>query len=486
MTTVRALAIASVPLLWGAGAAAQTLPLEMRIPAEQVPPGGVLQAKVEITEPRPISTGSSGYDLGSFSEFLGLAVHSPNGDAAAAGVVRGSRIHVRLVSPSGLLGTDPDYPILTMTVRAPATAPLGTRVPLALAGSTVFLDPLGVPYPVSFRAGEAVIAPGPSIANVSPGSATVPADGTVTIEGIDFAPDAEVRISETPVTATRVVDSQRIDVVVGRATTMHGREVQVRHPSTNEETSYFAYQRTTPLGTSQHPLFRAVEPAFPQRFHTAAVIRFEAPKPSSAYGIALQNLGAPVQVSLELRDASGRLGVLTAVLGANTQSVRSLAEAFGASCGAVCVVRVSATGPIQVMGLAGDLVQDAVTPLLPVPDATLELRTTANASTYRAGDNLVLHATLTAGLLPTIADAYVVLRQPSGTLLSLTPGGLAPGLVPFARSVATGAAGTWELLRTVVPAGAPPAAYLWLTALAEPGTLNLLTPVASTPFSVQP
>jgi hypothetical protein len=239
------------------------------------------------------------------------------------------------------------------------------------------------------------------------------------------------------------------------------------------------------LGASQHPLFSAVEPAFPQRFYTAAVIRFDAPTTSSAYGIALQNLGAPVPVSLELRDATSRLGALSVVLGPNTQALGSLAEAFGTACRAACTVRVSATAPIQVMGLAGDLNQDAVVPLLPVQDAGLELRAVTNNSTYRGGDNLVLQVALTPGLLPTLADAYVVLQPPSGPLLSLTPGGLTAGLAPFARNVPTTAAGTREVLRTEVPAGAP-GAYQWLTALTVPGTRDLLTPIASTPFSVQP
>jgi IPT/TIG domain-containing protein len=245
-----------------APALAQPTLVELRFASEDVPPGGVLQAKVEVTEPRPISTGSGGFDLGQFEEFLGLAANSPAGDAAAAAVIRGSSVRVAMVSPTAGLGMDPDYPILTMTVRVPSTAVPGLRVPLTLASGAVFLDPTGAPYPYSFRAGEVTIAAGPSIANVIPGSGLVPAGGVITVEGAGFEPDAELRIGEVTVAAAHFVSSTRLEAALGQAATMHGRRVEVRNRGSNTRTVYFAYQRTTSLGASAHPLFRVVEPAF--------------------------------------------------------------------------------------------------------------------------------------------------------------------------------------------------------------------------------
>ncbi|MDH4063964.1 MAG: hypothetical protein OEW19_06160 [Acidobacteriota bacterium] len=469
-------------------ASAQPAALELRIASESLPPGGVLQAKVEVTEPRPILTGGGSFDLGGFGEFLGLAAHSPNGDAAAAAVIRGSTARVAMVSSSGGLGLDPDYPILTMTVRAPASVPVGTRVPLTLAGGAVFLDPTGAPYPYSFRPGEATIAPGPSIANVSPGSALVPAGSVVTVDGLGFAPDAELRINEVSIAQTRFVSPTRLEAVLAQPATMHGRRVEVRNLGTNERTVYFAYQRTVPLGTSAHPLFRAVDPAFAQRFFTAAVIPFAAQTPASVPGLALQHIGAgPASAVLEMVAPGGAtLGRAAVTLGANTRAVRSLAEIFGTTCASGCAVRVTASAPLQLMGLQGDLARDLAVPIPPMLDVSMQLTTALDAVSYRAGDPLTLSASFTPGLLPQAADVYVVLQAPVGQIQSLTPLGLVPGLAPLMRHVAPADPVTQELLRTVIPAGTAPGSYQWLSAMTSPGTLNLLTSIATTSFTITP
>jgi len=469
-------------------AAAQSPPLELRIASETVPPGGVLQAKVEVTEPKPISTGGGSFDLGGFEDYLGLAVNSPTGDGAAAAVIRGSTVRVVMVSPSSGIGMEPDYPILTMTVRAPASAPLGAVVPLTLADGALFLDPAGVPYPYSFRAGEATVAPGPSIANVSPGSTLVPAGGVVTVDGLGFAPDAELRINEVSIAETRFINSTRLEAVLAQAATMHGRRVEVRNPGTNARTFYFAYQRTASLNVSAHPLFRAVEAAFAQRFFSTAVVSFAAPAPGAVMGLALQNIGSgSVSAVLELVDVGGaRLAQAGATVGTNTQTISSLLEIFGTSCASACAVRVSASAPIQVMGLAGDLGQDLVVPVLPVADVPMQLTTALNATSYRPGDLLTLTASFTPGALPQAGDVYVVLQTPGGQLQSVTPAGLVPGLVPFARNIGPASAQTRELLGAIIPVGTPPGAYQWLSAMVLPGTLTLLTPIDITSFSILP
>lgn len=487
-TTLVPYCIPLVGLLLAAPALAQPASVELRIASESVPPGGVLQAKVEVTEPRPISTGGGSFDLGGFEDFLGLAANSPNGDAAAAAVIRGSTARVAMVSPSSGIGTEPDYPILTLTVRAPASAPPGTQVPLTLGPGALFLDPAGQPYPYSFRDGIATIAPGPSISNVSPGSGLVPAGGVVTVDGLGFAPDAELRINEVSLAETRFVSSTRLEAVLAQPAVMHGRRVEVRNPGTNQRTFYFAYQRTASLGVSLHPLFRVVEPAFAQRFYTSAVVRFGATDPSVVPGLALQNIGATgASASLELVGPGGtRLGVAAAALGSNTLAVRSLTEIFGATCPPGCAVRVSASVPIQVMGLAGDRARDIAVPILPGADVPAQLTTTLNVSTYRPGDLLVLTASLDPGTLPAVADIYVVLEMPGGDRRSLTPGGLVSGLVPYARDVASSTAVSREILRTLVPPGTPPGTYAWLSGMTVPGTLNLLASPAATPFVVTP
>ena len=92
---------------------------------------------------------------------------------------------------------------------------------------------------------------------------------------------------------------------------------------------------------------------------------------------------------------------------------------------------------------------------------------------------------LAPGPIATPADAYVVLELPDGQLMSWTGSGLVPGLIPIARGIVPipfeGA-----IAQVVIPHGTPPGRYTWLSALTAAGTLNLLTPLAESVFTVTP
>lgn len=114
---------------------------------------------------------------------------------------------------------------------------------------------------------------------------------------------------------------------------------------------------------------------------------------------------------------------------------------------------------------------------------TVPLSVTLNQSTLSRSQTLVATVNAVGGQVTTPIDAYVVL-QAGGQLLSLQlDGRLVPGLVPIARGV---------VLPTVSApfsfplAGAPPGTYQWLAAVTSPGTLSVVAPIASTPFTVVP
>ncbi len=115
------------------------------------------------------------------------------------------------------------------------------------------------------------------------------------------------------------------------------------------------------------------------------------------------------------------------------------------------------------------------------PTLTVEV----NAGTFGTGDTLVLSAALAPGATTSPVDAYVVLRLPDGTLLSLQPGGaLVLGLVPFATGVTpTAAAGV--LFSFTFTGGEPAGEYLWVGALTTPGTLDVVNG-SSAPFTFTP
>lgn len=477
-------------VFWAAIAGwADAQPLSLRIPDETIAPGGVLQAKLELTEPRPIQSGGGGMSFSNYDEFLGLAVHSPSGDAAAIGVMRGATLKLRFVSPTDDLGSAGEYPLITTTLRVPATATTGAQSSMSM-GAARFIGPGGVAYAFDIKPGIATVgaAGTAAIIDVSPGSAMVAAGSPIVITGIGFEPGTKVKLKEAVVASVQFVDSKALIVTPGQAVDMHGQEVEIEIPSSRQKLVYYAYQRTQPLGRSAHPLLGAVEPAFPTARWNSAEVRYAPPTANDAYGVALQNdTTTPSQVTLTLRHAGGAVGPLGFTLPANTRVVRSLVEIFGPVCGAGCSLLVDASQAIHVMGVAGDVAADEASPILPAAPQTtvLDVAPVMNASAFRVGDPFVLSVALSPGPVPVTADLYVVLQTPTGEYWSLTPAGVRVGVFPLGRRT-VGAASSVELARLPLPGGLAFGAYTWYTALAAPGTFTLLTPVRSTTFAVAP
>ncbi len=119
---------------------------------------------------------------------------------------------------------------------------------------------------------------------------------------------------------------------------------------------------------------------------------------------------------------------------------------------------------------------------------TMEL----NERSFRTGQTMVVTASLTPGFINGLADAFVVVQAPGGAYYSLTPGGLLPGIVPYAAGFAWPAAGTSptlfraDLLRYTFTGAEPSGTYTWYSAGAPAGTLNLVGPLAAQTFSFVP
>jgi len=116
--------------------------------------------------------------------------------------------------------------------------------------------------------------------------------------------------------------------------------------------------------------------------------------------------------------------------------------------------------------------------------STSPVSVTLNQATFSSTDTLVATVTAVGGVIATPIDAYVVVELGGGAFLSLQlDGRLVPGLAPIARNIV--------LPSVSVPfafplAGAPPGTYRWLAAVTSPGTLMLVSPLASTPFTIVP
>ncbi len=151
------------------------------------------------------------------------------------------------------------------------------------------------------------------------------------------------------------------------------------------------------------------------------------------------------------------------------------------------VIPAGATSADAVLSTSNDsLVWVAAILSVPIDTSAPSLTLSLNQSAFHAGQQLVLKAAVTPGTTPVVADVYVALQLPDGSLLFLRGDGsfstdlqpiVANWLVgPYSGQIFTYTCTGWE------PAGS----YTWLAAFTQPGTLNFIGPIVSAPFSYSP
>jgi hypothetical protein len=359
--------------------------LSLRVNDEAAPAGSIVQIKIDVTEPKPISTGKGTVKIKGLSNVQGIALMNHDQDTFGVALVNGDELTFNINSPSSLFGTPGDYPIVAIAGTVSPGASLGTRFPLTLdPGALRFVGPSGAEYPLEIKNGELTVANGVTVGDVSPGSSTVPAGGVVHISGTNFTRDTRLQLSETNVVETRYINSNRIDVVLGQTTDMHGLRIRARNDDKSEST-YFSYQRTTPTGTSNDSILGRAVPLFAPLAFTNATVTL--PKqtvtkrravghtlesqgsPSSghiAYAFALQNLNAgEVSASVELLDLFGQpYAVNTVTIGPSRYLVREIEELFG-TVHRPAAIRVTSTAPLHVLGIVSDHSTGTATALPP-------------------------------------------------------------------------------------------------------------------------
>ena len=326
--------------------------LSLRFASEQVPPGGIAQAKLFVTEPMPISTATAGFNVGGFEALAGIALTSRSRDALGVAVVTGSRLALSVLSPSGTLGLDPDYPVLTVTGRIPADAPIGARFPLTMDPAAFqFTAVTGAIYPATLAPGSLTIASTINVADVTPGSGDlVPGDAFVVV-GRGFTPSTRVKIKEILASDVAFVDASHMRVTVAQNAHMHGANIQVSNPD-GSQAKYVSYQRTLPQAMSANPTLHDAVPVFADVDVTHALVDVS----GHTTGLGLQNRQASdVIVSAALLDIDGRrIGEASVRVGPRRFLLLDLSELFGVAYAPSQTVQVSASAPVQVMGVAVD------------------------------------------------------------------------------------------------------------------------------------
>lgn len=371
--SIRWLSVVSTILLVSASLLAQSnapVAVELTIPDETVPPGGMLQLKMQTTEPAPISKGGqrARFAASFLGSVQGIALFSPSGDASGTAVLSKGAAHFSLSSPLFTMGTSIDYPMVTIAMPVKTTATPGQTANLILDPSlSQWVDPSGQNYPVLLTNGILTVGGTLSISNVVPGGGVVPAGTKIAIMGMGFGPKSVVQVNEANVAKKTFVSPNEVDVTLTADTNMTSRRIRVINRSTNERATYYSYQRTTPMGKSTHALIAATVPLFAQSTWTRAYF-----KPllnvSQFSGLALENPTAqPVIVRLQLFASNGTLLKARNVkLLPNKTFTRDLAELFvGVVPATGTSLVVTAGAPIPMLGLLGDDTLGTVDPVDP-------------------------------------------------------------------------------------------------------------------------
>ncbi|MEA2464701.1 MAG: hypothetical protein QOJ98_2448 [Acidobacteriota bacterium] len=359
--------------------------LSLRIADEAAPAGSIVQLKVEVTEPKPISTGRGKIKTKGISTVQGIVLMNEGQDTYGLALVDGDELTFAITSPSSLFGTPADYPILGIAGTV-ANASVGSTFPLTLDPSGLgFRDPSGAVYPTEIKNGTLTVASNAvAIGDVSPGSSVVPRGGVVRISGANFTPTTRLQLSETSVLEQRFINSQRIDVVLGQTTNMHGLRIRARNDGKDDrsESEYFSYERTTAIGSSNDPILSKVVPLFAPMTYTMATVdlpvrrssrRRRSVRPShgsgagtATIGFALQNLqSSAASVSVELLDSTGNpYAINTVSVGPDQYLVRTITEVFG-TVSPPPALRIRSNVPVQVLGLVTDRAAGSAAALAP-------------------------------------------------------------------------------------------------------------------------
>ena len=356
----------------GADSVATEVPfngLSLKIANAKVPPGGVYQLQLLVTEPKPMGMGSSGitYAGSFFLSGIGAAIHSPSGQACGVVLPTSRGLQVTFVSPDGTFGTNsPDYPLLTIALPVRGDAYAGWQVPVGMNLShSVFLDPSGNPYPTEVKSGVLTIGGTLNVTNVVPGGGTVPAGSKITIMGMGFTPSSVVQIDGAIVVTTQFVSSNELDITLDTAMALDG--VPVRVNTGNEAVTYYSYLRASEIGQTSQSLLVAADAMFSQLSYSRASLDWTTGSKLFT-GLALQNADAnPAEVSLQLVSGSKVLQSLSFPLPGRSKMTRDLVEFFGRAPDSGARVIIQSTQPIQMLGIVGDSSAEVLVPVVVTP-----------------------------------------------------------------------------------------------------------------------
>lgn len=131
-------------------------------------------------------------------------------------------------------------------------------------------------------------------------------------------------------------------------------------------------------------------------------------------------------------------------------------------------------------------VQALFTAIGPPPAPPEPLQVTLNGAAFSTGQTLIVTVTLDPSISgPGPVDAYVVFQEPGGQFFSVQPGNtIVPGIVPIATNFVPLPFSAQVLSAPLV--GIPAGNFTFMSALTQPGTLNIIPNLSTASFTFTP
>jgi hypothetical protein len=331
-----------------------------------VPPGGLYQLQVLVTEPKPVGAGSQGITFSSavFGTGVGASVNSPSGQSSGVALHTTSGFSVALISPDAQLGTGNDSPIMTIVLPVRSDALPGTQTTISLDQSTVFLDASGQPYsPLQVSAGTLTIGGTINITSVTPAGVQVAAGSTIAIWGTGFTSSARADVEGANVVTSKLVSSNEIDITLDQTILLDG--VRVRVENSTQRVMYYPYLHTAEIGSSSNPVIAATAPLFSRVTYTAATLPWT--RNGTAFtGLALQNPNqVPAQVTLQLLSSGNQVLQTSSIsIPGVSKMTEDILDFFPQPPAGAVAVHIISSGAIQMLGMHGDTAARTIAPVI--------------------------------------------------------------------------------------------------------------------------
>jgi hypothetical protein len=371
LAAVTAIALGVTAFAWGGGGtgadSASENELKLRIRDEMAPPGGMVQMKVVPYEVTPISGGRPGFSFDSavFADVEGFDM-SVTGELAGAAVIAGARVDVSYATNGGLTT---DYPILTVALRIRPDAAVGATTLFTFDPRSIWnISPTGPVVARRITPGTVTVGGTVSISDVVPGAGVWPVGTVVRVQGIGFNSSTRLRVNDVATRAVRLVSPNEMQFTLAQTTGMRGVRLRAENPESTS--TYYAYMRGITSTVSSRALLAAAEPIFAVTPRAVATLGpFPSLSATQYAGLALQNPNAgDVAIGIALYDAGGALLYRsTRTLESQHRLALELSELLdGVTPPPGSSVVVSASAPIDAIGLLCDEASWTVSPSLPL------------------------------------------------------------------------------------------------------------------------